>query len=229
MNALFFIDTLHKIYNASKTHSGVHVLKGLTFKIYEGEMIAIVGPSGAGKSTLLHILGGLDRPTQGTVYYKQDDMNAWGDQQLTQFRNMNIGFVFQFHHLLPEFTALENVALPGFISGKNAKECLKRGGELLRAVSVEHRATHFPAELSGGEQQRVALARALINDPQIILADEPTGNLDTENATQLHQLLHDLHAKLNKTFVIVTHNTEFASKVDRIVRLVDGQIEPEKS
>jgi lipoprotein-releasing system ATP-binding protein len=200
------------------------VLKGIDIEIEKGEIVAISGPSGAGKSTLLHILGLLDRPSEGEVYLDGTNPLSLGDEALAAFRNQQIGFVFQFHHLLPEFTALENVVMPSLIAGKKFNTVHDRGMQLLRDVGVEDRAEHKPNELSGGEQQRVAVARALMNSPQVVLADEPSGNLDTENATSLHSMIFDLRQRYGQTFVIVTHNKEFAAMADRIVTMVDGMI-----
>jgi lipoprotein-releasing system ATP-binding protein len=201
------------------------VLRGITFDIFKGETIAIVGASGAGKSTLLHILGTLDRPTSGRVRYQQKDVFSFDDEGLSQFRNLNIGFIFQFHHLLPEFSAVENVALPALISGVNLNEAMRRAEEVLKVVGLHHRSAHKPPQLSGGEQQRVAVARALINSPMAVLADEPTGNLDTANATAVHELIGKLCEEQEQTFVIVTHNEKLAEQADRVLRIADGKAE----
>lgn len=204
-------------------------MKGIDIQIYESEILAIVGHSGAGKSTLLHILGALDRPTHGLVQMNQNDVFSMSDSQLALFRNEHIGFVFQFHHLLPEFTALENVAMPALIRRQSKSQTLKRAEELLRQVGLEKRTAHRPRELSGGEQQRVAFARALMNDPKIILADEPSGNLDLKNSQALHQLMWDLVRETRKTFVVVTHNHELAGQADRVIELFDGSVKkPDK-
>ena len=187
--------------------------------------MSLIGASGAGKSTLLHIIGTLDRPDRGKVVINGTDVGSLQAKQLSMFRNEHIGFVFQFHHLLPEFTALENVCIPAFIKKESRKKAEHRATELLDLLGVRQRADHKPGELSGGEQQRVAVARALVNNPSIILADEPSGNLDSENAAALHKLFMDLRAQLNQTFVVVTHNEELATIADRIVHIKDGRIE----
>lgn len=202
----------------------LEVLKGIDFEIKKGEIITVVGPSGAGKSTLLHIMGGLDRPTTGSIFYKDQDISRLNNAILAEFRNLHIGFVFQFHHLMPEFTALENVCMPGFISGKDKKEVRFRAVQLLDEMGLHQRLHHKPGELSGGEQQRVAFARALMNDPDIVLADEPSGNLDFKNALALHELMWQLVRNKNKTFIVVTHNQDLANKADRVIELFDGQI-----
>ncbi|MCX7833528.1 MAG: ABC transporter ATP-binding protein [Ignavibacteria bacterium] len=199
----------------------LEVLKGINLKIYKGEIAVIVGKSGAGKSTLLHILGALDRPDSGTLLFEGNNLLEMNQKQLAKFRNEEIGFVFQFHHLLPEFTVLENVLIPNLISRKKDKDYAL---QLLREVGIEERANHKPSEISGGEAQRVAIARALINSPKIILADEPTGNLDTENANAIIDLIFKLREKFNHTFVIVTHNEDFARNCDRIIKISDGII-----
>jgi lipoprotein-releasing system ATP-binding protein len=200
------------------------VLRGITLSIARGEIIAIVGASGAGKSTLLHILGTLDRPSAGQVEYQGVDVFSLDDTALADFRNKSIGFVFQFHHLLPEFTALENVAMPALIQGKKLHSVRARALELLREVGLTDRAEQRPTQLSGGEQQRVAVARALMNAPYIVLADEPSGNLDSANAQMLHSLIWDLSRKLGQTFVVVTHNEALSRSADRVFRIVDGVI-----
>ncbi|MBN1781745.1 ABC transporter ATP-binding protein [bacterium] len=214
---------IEKVYSMDGADP-LHVLKGIDLSIYEGEILAVVGHSGAGKSTLLHILGALDRPTNGTVHMEQTDLFSMTDRQLAHFRNRHVGFVFQFHHLLPEFTALENVAMPAFIQGLQVKESLKRASYLLDQVGLIRRQHHRPGELSGGEQQRVAFARALMNDPKLILADEPSGNLDLKNSQALHELMWDLVRRTGKTFVVVTHNHELAERADRLIELFDGRI-----
>jgi len=201
------------------------VLRGITLRINAGEIIAVVGASGAGKSTLLHILGTLDRPTSGEVIYDMSNVFALDDEALAKFRNRSIGFVFQFHHLLPEFSALENVAMPALISGERLAKVRDRAFALMEEVGVGDRADARPPQLSGGEQQRVAVARALMNNPRVILADEPSGNLDSANADLLHRLIWDLSRKRGQTFVVVTHNESLARRADRIVRIVDGVIE----
>jgi len=200
------------------------VLKGIDLEVAEGEIISIVGASGAGKSTLLHILGTLDRADEGTVEIKGIQLETLSAAQLASFRNKYIGFVFQFHHLLPEFTALENVCIPALIAGKSRASIESRAKELLDSLNLSHRFSHKPGMLSGGEQQRVAVARALINDPAIILADEPSGNLDSESAQMLHELFFTLRNQFNQTFIIATHNTELANKADRKLSIRDGKI-----
>lgn len=201
----------------------LEVLKGIDLEIVRGEILAIIGPSGVGKSTLLHILGTLDRATKGKVIFNHTDVFQLNDMQLAAFRNKMIGFVFQFHHLMPEFTALENVAIPGLIARNNKHEVYLRSQQLLDEVGLKERLHHKPRELSGGEQQRVAFARSLINDPELILADEPSGNLDLKNSNTLHELIWRLVREKQKTFVVVTHNKELAKKADRIIELVDGK------
>jgi len=222
-------ENIHKIYRTGGNDQGVHVLKGISLSIMKGEMIAVVGPSGAGKSTLLHVLGGLDRPTEGSVTYGGVNIATMSDTALAEFRNRRIGFIFQFHHLLPEFTAAENVAMPALIQGMSLKKSLLQANELLEKVGVSHRSDHHPSELSGGEQQRVAVARSLINQPSIILADEPSGNLDSKNAILLHDLLHDMNTRNGITLVIVTHNAELAAKASKVIRLIDGIIAKDNS
>ncbi len=213
-----------KANDIHKSYGLVHVLKGVDFTMKEGEIVSIVGPSGSGKSTLLHILGTLDRPGQGEISINGNRINTLNDKQLAGFRNLNIGFVFQFHHLLPEFTALENVCIPGWIGRRNKKEVAERAEVLLKTLGLEGRLDNKPGALSGGEQQRVAVARALINNPRIIFADEPTGNLDTANARELHQLFFDLRKQFNQTFLIVTHNEELATMSDRVLHMKDGKM-----
>jgi lipoprotein-releasing system ATP-binding protein len=208
-----------------KSYGELPILKGVSLRIAEGEIVSIVGPSGAGKSTLLHILGTLDRPGSGLVRYHGEDVSRLSDKKLGLFRNRNIGFVFQFHHLLPEFTAIENVMIPAFIAEKKVNEVKSKAADLLQFLGLPDRLDHKPAELSGGEQQRVAVARALINEPKVILADEPSGNLDTDHARELHGLFFDLRKKFNQTFVIVTHNEELASMADRKLEMRDGVIQ----
>lgn len=213
-----------KVVNIEKSYGKLNVLKGINLEIAEREIITIVGPSGAGKSTLLHILGTLDRPDQGEVFIDGISAFSLNDEKLSDFRNQNIGFVFQFHHLLPEFTALENVAMPALIGGVAKKQALKKAEELLDFMQLHNRILHKPSELSGGEQQRVAVARALVNNPKLILADEPSGNLDTENAMNLHRLFFDLREKFGQTFIIVTHNEELANMSDKRVVMKNGNI-----
>jgi lipoprotein-releasing system ATP-binding protein len=201
------------------------VLRGINLMLQRGEILAIVGASGAGKSTLLHIMGTLDRPTSGRVFYGETDVFTMNDDQIAHFRNQQIGFVFQFHHLLPEFTAFENVAMPAFIMGKGMSQVKERVMELLSQVGLQDKAESKPTQLSGGEQQRIAVARALMNSPSVILADEPSGNLDTENAHQLHALIWKLSRDYDQTFAVVTHNEALAKSADRIVRIQDGVIQ----
>ena len=210
--------------NIVKNYGILPVLKGVDIKITKGEIVSIVGSSGAGKSTLLHILGTLDRADKGTVALGEQKIDDLSGRKLAAFRNKNIGFVFQFHHLLPEFTALENVCIPAWIAGSRKKETISRATKLLTTLGLESRLENKPQQLSGGEQQRVAVARALINNPSIIMADEPTGNLDSANAKELHQLFIDLRDQFNQTFLIVTHNEELAQMSDRILQMKDGKI-----
>jgi len=207
-----------------KSYGQLKVLKNINLEVSRGEIVAVVGASGAGKSTLLHILGTLDRPDQGKVTIKDTDVFAKSQRDLAQFRNRSIGFVFQFHNLLPEFTALENVQIPGFIAGNNEQAVRKRAEELLDMLGLSGRKEHKPSELSGGEQQRVAVARALINAPDLLLADEPSGNLDSRNALELHRLFFDLRKSLNQTFIIVTHNSELSQMADRRLEIKDGEL-----
>jgi lipoprotein-releasing system ATP-binding protein len=209
----------------TKSYGDLQVLKGVNFTIKKGEIVSVVGASGAGKTTLLQILGTLDRADGGDIIFENKSTSALSKKDLAQFRNQNIGFVFQFHHLLPEFTAFENVCLPGYIGKRNKKEVEKRAKELLVQLGLEDRIEHKPNELSGGEQQRVSVARALINDPALILADEPSGNLDSKTAKELHQLFFDLRDKFQQTFVIVTHNEDLAKMADRTLVMKDGMIE----
>ena len=202
-------------------------MKGVNVHIQKGEIVSIVGPSGCGKSTLLHILGTLDVPAKGEVILQNERISELKGRQLADFRNQHIGFVFQFHHLLPEFSALENVCIPGWIAGTRKSEVEERATELLNVLGVGHRIDNKPGALSGGEQQRVAVARALINNPDIVFADEPTGNLDTANAKELHELFFHLRDKMNQTFLIVTHNEDLARMSDRILHMKDGLIERE--
>ncbi|HLP52445.1 MAG TPA: ABC transporter ATP-binding protein [Chitinophagales bacterium] len=207
-----------------KKYGALEVLKGVSLQVNKGEIVSLVGPSGAGKSTLLHIMGTLDKPDEGTVTIEGIEIFKQNENALSAFRNKSIGFIFQFHHLLPEFTAVENICIPAFIAGKGKAESEKRAKELLAMLNLSHRAEHKPSELSGGEQQRVAVARALINNPALIMADEPSGNLDTNNARELHKLFFELRDKLNQTFIIVTHNEELADMADRKVQMKDGLI-----
>ena len=213
-----------KVKNIQLNYSDLKVLKGVNLNIKEGEFVSIVGASGAGKTTLLQIIGTLESPTSGKIIIDGTDITNLSDKELSNFRNENIGFVFQFHNLLTEFTALENVCLPAFISGKKRNETEERAKELLNLLNMGNRLDHKPNELSGGEQQRVAVARALINNPSIILADEPSGNLDSENAKSLHELLQKLNKDLNFTIVVVTHNDKLANITDRKLEIKDGRI-----
>ncbi|HYG04475.1 MAG TPA: ABC transporter ATP-binding protein [Chryseosolibacter sp.] len=207
-----------------KSYGQLQVLKNIDLEIKKGEIVAIVGASGAGKSTLLHILGTLDTPDNGKVHINNHDVFGQTSKALAAFRNKSIGFVFQFHNLLPEFSALENVMIPGLISGKDESTVRKRADDLLVMLGLESRKDHKPSELSGGEQQRTAVARALINSPDLILADEPSGNLDSKNALELHNLFFQLRKDLDQTFVIVTHNGELSRMADRTLEIKDGQI-----
>lgn len=210
--------------NLYKRFGTLEVLKGVSIEVQKGELATIIGPSGCGKSTLLHLLGTLDTPDQGTINLHGTNFSTLKGKKLAAFRNKHIGFVFQFHHLLPEFDALENVCIPGWIAGRKKNEVKQAATELLKKMGLSHRLTHRPAELSGGEQQRVAVARALINQPTLVLADEPTGNLDSAHARELHQLFVDLKNELGQSFLIVTHNEELATKSDRVWSMRDGQI-----
>jgi len=213
-----------KINNISKSFGKLNVLKGINSTVKKGEIVSVTGPSGAGKTTLLQITGTLLDADEGSVQINNIDITKLNQKNLAKFRNEHIGFVFQFHHLLPEFTALENICMPAFINGTNKKEALKHAEELLDFLNLSNRGLHKPNEMSGGEQQRVAVARALINNPSIILADEPSGNLDSENKKTLHQLFFSLRDKFDQTFIIITHNNELAQMSDRIIKLKDGQI-----
>lgn len=214
-----------QVKNIYKSFDDLKVLKGVDLEVRLGEIIAIQGKSGAGKSTLLQIIGTLDRPDQGTILYDGQDVWNQSEKELARFRNENLGFVFQFHHLLDEFNALENVTIPALIGGKMKKaEIQRKSRELLDFMGLKDRAYHYPKELSGGEQQRVAIARALMNDPMYLLADEPTGNLDSENSRHLLKLFRDLQKKLNQTILVVTHDEAFARSCDRIAYMEDGKI-----
>lgn len=210
--------------NIIKSFGPLQVLKGVNLEVQKGEIVSITGASGAGKSTLLHIIGTLDKPDAGIVQFNGVDVQQLPEKKLAHFRNQHIGFVFQFHHLLPEFTALENVCMPAFIAGKKASEIEPQAKKLLDYLRLSDRLSHKPNALSGGEQQRVAVARALINNPDIILADEPSGNLDTANSRELHQLFFELRTDFNQTFIIVTHNEELADMADRKLHMQDGMI-----
>ena len=217
---------IHRRFDTGKEQH-LDVLRGISLDFSAGEITAIVGPSGAGKSTFLHIVGLLDRPQEGSVFLNGVDAFALKEEQLAKLRNGEIGFVFQFHHLLPEFTAVENVMMPALIAGMDSDTALQRAAALLEDVGVAARASHKPNELSGGEQQRVAVARALMNAPKVVLADEPSGNLDSENAASLHAMVLDLRKKHHQTFVIVTHNRDLAALADRVVTIVDGVVHSE--
>lgn len=208
----------------TKSFDGLQVLRGISLEIRPAEVMAIVGPSGAGKTTLLQILGSLDRPDTGSVSYDGTDIFALGDAPMARFRNANIGFVFQFHQLLPEFTMLENVAMPALIGGASRSDAFARASELIAYLGLADRASHRPAELSGGERQRAAVARALVNRPQVVLADEPSGSLDSVNRAELHRLFFDLRRDMGHTFVIVTHDEALARQTDRMVAMADGRI-----
>ena len=208
----------------TKSYGNLKVLKGIDMEVRKGEIVSIVGASGAGKSTLLHILGTLDKPDEGQLTLGNEDLLSFSPNQLARFRNKEVGFIFQFHNLLPEFTALENVCLPGFIARNQRNEVETYARKLLQLLGLSEREDHKPSQLSGGEQQRAAVARALINQPAIVFADEPSGNLDSKNANELHELFFKLRADLGQTFVIVTHNEELASKADRTLEIRDGMI-----
>lgn len=207
-----------------KSYGSLNVLKGIDIDIARGEVVSVVGASGAGKTTLLHIIGTLDKADEGTLMINGKDLKSLSDRELSAFRNQHIGFVFQFHHLLPEFNALENVCIPGYIGNKSTSKVISQAKELLDLLGLADRMDHKPGELSGGEQQRVAVARSLINDPVVVLADEPSGNLDSETSEELHSLFFDLRTRLNQTFVIVTHNNELALMADRKLTMKDGLI-----
>ncbi len=215
------------IQGITKSFGSLQVLKGIDLHIDKGEIVSIVGPSGAGKTTLLQIIGTLDRPDSGTVTVDGINVSKLSTNKLSDFRNRHVGFVFQFHQLLPEFTALENIMIPAFIAGKGRSEAKGRAEELLQFLGLADRAWHKPNELSGGEKQRVAVARALVNEPAVILADEPSGSLDTRNKAELHQLFFDLRDKFGQTFVIVTHDEQLASITDRTIHMKDGLLLPE--
>jgi lipoprotein-releasing system ATP-binding protein len=222
-NKLITADNLIKSYQNNKKMK-LEVLKSVSLDIVSNNISVIIGASGAGKSTLLHLLAGLDRPDSGSVYYNEQDIFIFNEDKLARFRNKNVGLVFQFHHLLPEFTALENVAIPQMIEGKSLNAASHKSKELLETVGLIERIDHKPAELSGGEQQRVAVARALANDPEVIFADEPTGNLDSANSEAIHNLIVELRDKFKKTFVIVTHNKGLVKLADKVFEMKDGRL-----
>lgn len=213
-----------RIENLTKQFGNLQVLKNVSLEVKRGEVISIVGPSGAGKTTLLQLIGTLDKPTGGKIFFNDEELSRMNSKRLATFRNRHIGFVFQFHQLLPEFTALENIIIPALIAGRDRKEAEKEAMELLKIMKLEERAHHKPAEMSGGENQRIAVARALINHPDVILADEPSGSLDSKNKEELHKLFFDLRDKFGQTFIIVTHDETLATLTDRTIRMVDGKI-----
>ena len=217
------------IKNITKSFGSLQVLKGIDLHINRGEVVSIVGPSGAGKTTLLQIIGTLDRPDSGTMRVDSVDITTLSQKALADFRNRHLGFVFQFHQLLPEFTALENIMIPAYIAGTSQKKAKERAKELLQFMQLTDRADHKPAQLSGGEKQRIAVARALVNSPAVILADEPSGSLDTQNKQELHSLFFDLRDRFGQTFVIVTHDEQLATITDRTIHLRDGLILPDES
>lgn len=216
---------LIKAQNIKKSFGSLEVLKGINLEIPKGKIHSIVGASGAGKTTLLQILGTLSKPDSGDIFFNNKNISSFNDKELATFRNQEIGFVFQFHHLLPEFTALENVCIPAFIAKKSKAEAEKKALELLEYLGLTDRIEHKPSELSGGEKQRVAVARALINNPSVVLADEPSGNLDSTNRDELHELLFKLRDDFGQTFIIVTHDDNFAKRSDKIIHIKDGVIE----
>ncbi|MBQ2460116.1 MAG: ABC transporter ATP-binding protein [Bacteroidaceae bacterium] len=213
-----------QLRDITKSFGALQVLRGIDLGISKGEVVSIVGPSGAGKTTLLQIMGTLDSPTSGRVIINGQDVSQLGQRRLAHFRNQHIGFVFQFHQLLPEFTALENVMIPAFIGGSGRKEARERALELLQFMGLQERADHKPSELSGGEKQRVAVARALVNKPDVVMADEPSGSLDSQNKEELHRLFFDLRDRYGQTFVIVTHDETLAAMTDRTIHMIDGRL-----
>lgn len=220
MSELLNCTQLSKEYNDGE--NSVKVLKSINFSVAKAEQVAIVGSSGSGKSTLLHLLGALDKPTSGQVLFQQQDIFSFNSNQQAQFRNQSLGFIYQFHHLLPEFSALENVAMPLFIAKKEVKQAKQLAKTMLDKVGLSHRYSHKPAELSGGERQRVAIARALVTEPKLILADEPTGNLDQKTGESIYQLLSDLRQQMQTSFIVVTHDIQLANRLDRSLNLIDG-------
>jgi len=222
MNKILVTENIYKTYQNGPQK--VEVIKGIQLEVQTGEIVVIIGPSGVGKSTLLHLVGGLDKPTSGNVLIDGENIFAMNDYDLAVFRNKSIGFIFQFHHLLPEFTALENVIIPGMMHSRANSELEGNAEKMLADVGLSERLHHKPSQLSGGEQQRVAVARALINNPRLVLADEPTGNLDKQNSEALYKLILSLNEKLNKTFIIVTHNEMMAKEATRVIELEDGKI-----
>ena len=223
---LLACEQLSRVYQDGQRQ--LQVLKQVDFTLEQGDMVAIVGSSGSGKSTLLHCLGGLDQPTSGTVYYRGQSIVQWSANQRADWRNSALGFVYQFHHLLPEFSALENVAMPQLIAGVSQRQAQQLAAEILNFVGLEQRSSHRPAELSGGERQRVAIARALVNKPQVVLADEPTGNLDAQTAGQIYTLLKRLNHELGTAFIIVTHDQQLAQQLPRVMHLQQGQLQPQQ-
>jgi len=226
-DALLRCKQLSKSYQDGNNQ--VTVLKDIDFALQAGEMVAVVGASGSGKSTLLHLLGGLDKPSAGQLFYNVEEMTHWKADKLAQWRNQNLGFVYQFHHLLPEFSALENVAMPLMIAGKSPAEAKQQAKQLLVRVGLEHRLSHRPAQLSGGERQRVAIARAFVNKPQVVLADEPTGNLDGEAAESIYQLMLELNQEMGTAFIVVTHDLQLAEQLQRVEVLKNGILHKEQS
>lgn len=213
-----------KIENITKSFGSLQVLKGVNLEISKGEIVSIVGPSGAGKTTLLQLVGALDKPDSGSIYFNGENICSMGRNRLSAFRNTHIGFVFQFHQLLPEFTALENIMIPALIAGKSRVDATRRATELLQLMGLSARAHHKPSQMSGGENQRIAVARALVNNPDVILADEPSGSLDSHNKEELHKLFFDLRDRFGQTFIIVTHDEKLAQITDRTVHMVDGVV-----
>ena len=213
-----------KIENITKSFGDLQVLKGVNLEISKGEVVSIVGPSGAGKTTLLQLIGALDTPDEGSIFFGHENLCSMGRNRLAAFRNTHIGFVFQFHQLLPEFTAIENIMIPALIAGRGRADAERRALELLRLMGLSERAHHKPSQMSGGENQRVAVARALVNNPDVILADEPSGSLDSHNKEELHKLFFDLRDRFGQTFIIVTHDEKLAQITDRTIRMVDGAV-----